>query len=75
MKQPKISDPVKAQAAIAYFISMGFHIDLFKINKELPGGLQSQDWIEIANHCSAWVFDELAKEKVIPLDVFAKRKK
>lgn len=75
MKQPKISDPVKAQAAIAYFISMGFKIDLFGLNKDLPGGLQSEDWLAIANHCATWVFDELGKEKVIPMNIFSRTRK
>lgn len=75
MKQPKITDPIKAQASIAYLIANGFKIDLFELNRDIPGGLQSDDWIAIAEFCATFVFDELAKQKVIPLNAFAKRKK
>lgn len=72
MKENKITDPVKAQAAVAYLISQGWGIDLATINREIPGGLQPEDWLRIANVCMSYCMDALAAEKVIPIGRFRK---
>lgn len=69
----KITDPHKAQAAIAYLIAQGWGIDLAKMNKEIPGGLQSQDWIDIANGCLDFVMKKIEDGKVIPIMLFRKQ--
>lgn len=72
MERKKITDPVRAQAAVAYLIAEGWKIDLEAINKQLPGGLQSQDWLSIANGCMDYCFEVMAKEKVVPIMSYLK---
>lgn len=70
MVKSEITDPTKAQAAIAYLISEGWKIDLHELKTTLPGGLQAQDWLDIANKCLDFVMDRLAEDKVIPISRF-----
>lgn len=73
LKPSRIRDPIKAQAAIAMLISQGWEIDLARIQKELPGGLQEKDWLDIANGCLTAVLDRLEADKVIPIAAFTRR--
>lgn len=70
MKEQKITDPTKAKAAVAHLLSEGWKIDLHALNKDIPGGLNDQDWLGIANGCMDAVMNELAKDKIIPIARF-----
>jgi hypothetical protein len=72
METKKITDPVRAQAAIAFLISEGWQIDLAALNKEIPGGLTPADWLRIANGCLDYCMDRLAEDKVVPIGRFRK---
>lgn len=67
MRENKITDVIKAQAAIAYLISEGWAINIAELNKTLPGGLKGEDWLNIANGCLDHYMNELDKHKVIPI--------
>lgn len=72
MKEKRITNHIKAQAAIAFLIAEGWQLDLHKMHSEIPGGLQPQDWIDIANGCLDHVMNALAEDKVIPIARFRK---
>lgn len=73
MNEARITDPIKAQAAIAYLISEGWGIDLHALKQSLPDKtIRPDDWLNIANGCMDYVMGELAKEKVIPIARFRK---
>jgi hypothetical protein len=72
MDKVQFKDPKKAQAAIAFLIAEGWGIDLAKLNKELPGGIQDKDWLAIANGCLNWCLDRMAEDKIIPIEQFSK---
>lgn len=70
MTEARITDPVKAQAAVAYLIAEGWQMNLHELHKSIPGGLQPQDWLALANGCMDFVMNKLAEDKVIPIARF-----
>jgi hypothetical protein len=58
--------------AIAFLIAEGWEINLAQANKEIPGGLTANDWLNIANHCLGFVNEKLAENKIIPISRFRK---
>jgi hypothetical protein len=70
LRERQFTDPMSAKAGIAYLISEGWQIDLYGLNKSLPGGITDRDWMNIANHCMNFLLEQVAKEKVIPIARF-----